>query len=335
MLSAKIETEGLILISIAAFVITMLIVPFIIKRFKERKIVGRDMNKLEKPEVAEMGGITVLLGFSFAMMLAIFLFSYLGFFQSLNLTALLAGFITIVLVGFLGIVDDLIGWKKGIRQWQHALIPLAAALPLMALNVGSDYIVLPFVGAMTVGILYSLVIVPLGITSAANATNMLAGMNGLEAGLGIINTLIILIIAAMRFQVEAAILMAAMLGALIAFMRFNWFPAKIFPGDSLTLMVGAGIASAVIIGDMERIGIALFAIYFIELGFKAKHFFQTECFGIPQKDGTLKADPRGGSLTHWIMRRGKFTEKQVVGIILMMQVIIAFTVYLLFKYKRF
>ena len=331
----QIETHGLLLIAAAAFIVTFLITPFVIKRFKARGIVGKDINKLGKPEVAEMGGITVLLGFSFAIMFSIFLFSYLGFFKQLNLTALLAGFITIVLIGILGIVDDLIGWRKGLRQWQHALIPLFAALPLMALNVGSDYIVLPFVGAMAVGIFYSLLIVPLGVTSAANATNMLAGMNGLEAGLGIINTLIILIIAVTRFEVEAAIIMVAMLGALIAFMRFNWFPAKIFPGDSLTLMVGAGIASAVIIGDMERIGIALFAIYFIELAFKAKHKFQSQCFGIPQNDGTLKADPKGGSLTHWIMRRGRFTEKQVVGVILLAQVLIAFLVYVLFRSKRF
>jgi UDP-N-acetylglucosamine--dolichyl-phosphate N-acetylglucosaminephosphotransferase len=164
---------------------------------------------------------------------------------------------------------------------------------------------------------------------------MLAGLNGLEAGLGIINVFTILAIALITGKIEAIIIMAAMLGALIAFIKFNWFPAKIFPGDSLTLMIGAGIATAVIIGDMEKIGILLFGIYFVELAIKAKHKFQSQCFGIPQKNGTLKPNPAGGSITHWIMRRGQFTEKQVTLIILGIQSIIAVIVFLLSILKMF
>ena len=113
-----------------------------------------------------------------------------------------------------------------------------------------------------------------------------------------------------------------MLGAIIAFMIFNWFPAKIFPGDSLTLMLGATVASAVIVGNIEKIGVMLMALFFVELVFKAKHKFQSHCFGIPQKDGTLKPRPEGGSLTQWIMKKGSFTEKQVTGILLGTQAVI-------------
>ncbi len=275
-----------------------------------------------------MGGIAVWLGFSAAIMLSIFFYSYTNSFE-LNLTILLAGFSTIAMVGFLGLVDDLIGWKNGMRQYQHALIPMFAALPLMAINIDAEPFFIPFIGYVGFGIYYSLVLVPIGITGASNATNMLAGLNGLEAGLGF---LIIGTMAALAFlsgSMEAAIIGISLLGALLGFLYFNRFPAKLFGGDSLTLMAGAGIAAIAIIGDLEKIGILLMALFFAELVFKARHKFQSESFGLPQKNGALKPDPKGGSLTHWVMRRGKFTEPRVVLIILAMQAVICLTVFLL------
>ena len=323
-----------ILAVIAAFFITNAVSPFFIRRMHFRRILGRDMNKLGNAKVAEMGGITVMLGFAFAIIVAIFSYTYLDLIE-LNLTAVLAAFSTVILIGLLGIIDDLIGWRHGIRQWQHALIPIFAALPLMALNIGTTEMRLPIIGVFSFGIFYSLVIVPIGITGASNAFNMLAGLNGLEAGMGAIISFTMLIIAMFYGSVESAIILAAMLGALLAFLRFNWFPARIFPGDSLTLMIGAGLASAVIIGNMEKLGMLIIVLYFAEFLFKARHRFQSQCFGIPQKDGTLKADPRGGSLTQWVMRRGNFTEKQVVLIILGMQALVSLFTFIIFANEFF
>ena len=94
----------------AAFA-TNAVLPFLIKRMVERGICGVDMNKINKPRIAEMGGTAVWLGFSSGILLAIFIFSYLNGIV-LDLTLLLAGFSTVLLVGFLGVIDDLIGWKK-------------------------------------------------------------------------------------------------------------------------------------------------------------------------------------------------------------------------------
>jgi len=226
---------------------------------------------------------------------------------------------TVLLIGFIGLVDDLIGWRKGIRQWQHALFPIFAAFPLMAISVGDSNMTLPFITIINLGIFYSLIIIPLGITGASNAFNMLAGMNGIEAGLGTLIISTILYFNLIYGNIEVAFFLIAMLAAVIAFLKFNWFPAKIFPGDSLTLMLGATIAASVIVGNIEKIGLMLMPLFFIELGFKAKHKFQSHCFGIPQKNGTLKPRPEGGSLTQWIMKQGSFTEKKVTGIILGIQ----------------
>lgn len=324
-----------------SFLICWLLTPFIAARLKKRGIFGRDMNKPGKPEVPEMGGIAVLFGFAFAVMVALAIYGFSGV-PEMNLTALLAAFSTIVLVGAIGIVDDLIGWRKGIKQWQHAIAPLFAALPLMVLpgTIGFTDMTIPLIGAVSFGIYYAIFIVPISITGASNAMNMLAGFNGLEAGMGVLIMATLLAIAALlpfdnTGRLEAIIITSAMLGALLAFLRYNWYPAKVFGGDSLTLMMGASTAAVAIIGNMEKIALLLFALYFVELVLKAKHGFKSECYGIPEKGGTLGADPRGGSFTHVIMRLGRFTERGVVLRILALQAAVCAVVFALFWFQLF
>src|SRR3989344_1088028 len=322
-------------IFLASFILTYLVLPSLIKKMSARGLTGRDMNKLgNKPEVAELGGIGPMLGISFGVIIAIFIATYLNI-LTINLTILLASFLTIFLVCFIGVIDDIIGWKKGIRQWQHALFPVFAALPLMAVNAGTDFLVLPFIGPVSIGIFYSLLLVPLGITGASNAFNMLAGFNGLEAGLGAIIITTLTAIAFITNRPEAAILGIAILPSLLAFLRYNWFPAKVFGGDSLTLMIGASVATISIIGNMEKIGISLIALHWVELAFKARHRFQSECFGIPDKYGYLSPDQRGGSLTHVLMKWRRFTESELVLTFLGVQAVICAIVFLMFYFRLF
>ncbi len=309
-------------IGLVACAIVLLATPRIIERMRLQNFVAPDMNKPKKPLVAELGGTAIFFGFACATIVAIFWHSFVEPFQ-INLTLLLAGFSTILLIAFIGIFDDLIGWKKGIRQYQHALFPVFAALPLMAVKAGTTIVSLPVLGPVDLGILYAIVLIPLGVTGAANATNMLAGLNGLEAGLGSILTGTMLILSILTNQIEAAIISAAMLGALIGFLRFNWFPARIFPGDATTLMIGGSVAVVSILGNMEKLGLLLFALFFVELALKAASKFQGESFGTPQADGSLAPPKQKSSLTHVVMGFGKFSEPQVSLILIGVQVIIS------------
>lgn len=323
----------LILFCISFFGVILLAPPFI-RRMHEQELVGKDMNKLDKPKVAELGGVVVFLAFSLSLFIGMFIASYSDWID-LNIYIILGSFSTIAIITFIGVIDDIIGWKKGIRQWQHFLIPIIAAIPLVVVFNGFSMVPIPFIGLVDFWILYPLLIIPIAITGASNAVNMLAGFNGLEAGQGIIITTALTIIAILSFQFTAAIFGIAMIGALIAFLKFNWFPAKIFGGDSLTLMIGANLAIMSIIGSIQVYGFLLILLFFVEFAFKAKHRFKSECFGIPNEDGTLSANPKGGSLTQWVMNRwnNKLTEPQVVILILGMQIIISLSVLLLFFIK--
>ncbi|MDD4251153.1 MAG: glycosyl transferase family 4 [Candidatus ainarchaeum sp.] len=308
-----------------SLIFVVILFPPFIKRMYSQGFVGKDMNKYDKRSVAELGGVIVFLGFTLGLFSAIFLATYFGLFN-IKLDFLLAGYSTIAIIVFVGLIDDIIGWKKGIKQWQHALFPILAALPLMAISIGKTSMSIPFFGLIDFGIFYSLLIIPIAITGASNAYNMLAGLNGLEAGQGIILTLTLTIIAFISSQTTAMILGIVMIGALCGFLLFNWFPAKIFGGDSLTLMVGANLAVMSILGNMQTFGAILFTIFFIEFLIKAKHKMKSECFGIPTKNGLLTANPKGGSITHFILKFKPMKEWHLTMTILFLQGIVCLTV---------
>ena len=165
------------------------------------------------------------------------------------------------------------------RQWVKAIIPLIAALPLMAIKVGDTTMSIPFIGQVDFGILYSLVLVPIGVTVAANAVNMLAGFNGSEVGMGIIAAGSLAIIAYSLGETTALLILLAALGALLATLYYNWYPAKVFVGDTGTLSIGAIIASAVIIGNFETAGVIIIIPYAIDFLIKAKNRFP-KSFGV-------------------------------------------------------
>ncbi|MFH1257929.1 MAG: glycosyltransferase 4 family protein [Candidatus Micrarchaeota archaeon] len=298
---------------IFAFAATFTTVPFIISNSLKAGIVGRDRNKKGEP-VPEMGGVAIVAGITFGILIAI----ALGLNTRPEIKYLLAALSSVLLMGILGILDDLFNLKRKIK----APIPFIAAIPLSAVRAGTRTIDFPFLNPINFGAFYPLAIVPIGIGGASNAFNMLAGLNGLEAGMGIIISGAVFAAAYMKGSYDAMIISISLLGACLAFYYFNRFPAKIFPGDVGTYSIGATIASAAIIGNLEFFGLVLFLPYFAEFILKARGRFSGQNFG-SLKNGKLVPPKRTDSLTHIVMRMGSFTEQQVVNRLLLMELIVA------------
>lgn len=311
-----------------SFLTTYLLMPAWIRAAHRIKLTGKDMHKYDKPEIAEMGGLVVNAGFIIGVLTYIGLSTFY-FKHNANLIYILAAISTCLIIMLVGIMDDLLGWKIGLKQWQKPLLTSIAALPMMVINAGESEMVLPMIGVVNFGILYPLVIVPVAITGAANGFNMLAGLAGLEAGMGIIILGTLGLVAWQAGSSWVAMLSLSMVFALLAFLKYNWHPAKVFPGDALTYSVGALIATVAILGNMERIAIALFSLYFIELLIKARTRFKGECYGVPDSEGTLSPPRNIESLTHAAMKLGKPGEARVVASILAFQIFISFVILLL------
>lgn len=328
-----------VLISFAA---ALFITPKFIRFLEAAGISGKDIQKKEKPTVAEMGGPAVLTGF----LAGIFFFIWVKVFlygEVQNLVELFAGITTILIITIIGMFDDLSSLTRkgkaddfgnlkriGLKQWQKPLLTLPAAIPLMAIMAGDSSITAPLLGQMNIGILYPLLIVPIAIIGASNATNMLAGLNGLESGLGFVLLSTLGAYAYLHGSIAAAMIAFTFAAALLAFLKFNWYPARIMPGDSVPYAIGAVAATVAIIGNMEKFALYVFALWFIEFALKARSKFKAESFGVLQQDGTLKAPyPKIYSLTHAIMKLRPLTEKQIVAILIGIQVAIGVLIFLL------
>jgi len=273
-----------ITIAIVSFLTTYILSHFLVPRLKRFGMVGKDVNKPDQPEVAEMGGIAIVAGFTAGLLLAIFFDSFFGF--NFNLVYVLAAIITIHSVSFMGIVDDLLD----IPQWLKALLPLLAAIPLVALKAaGSTSMSIPIIGTVDFGIFYILILVPIGVAVASNLTNMLAGFNGMETGMGIVIFLATTVLAFAKGSVEMGLISLSMLAALLAFLRFNIYPSKVFPGDVGNLTIGAALATAVIVGNLESAGAILMIPYVIDFFIKAYNKFPSRQWWGDYREGKLHA----------------------------------------------
>lgn len=226
-----------------SFAITFALVPFLIRKFKEKGIVGVDVHKPEKPEIPEMGGVSILISIIATT-----------FFLTLirrDLMKFLATFlIVIVIVGIIGAIDDIKPLNPKLKPTLTAL----ASLPIIFLGTYVPRPVLPIIGRTRLTIVYPLLIIA-GLAVSTNAVNMLDVFNGSMAGTCSIIFLVLLISSIILESEIGIILSAIMLGSLLAFYYYNKYPAKIFSGDVGSLTVGAAIATTAIIGRLEIITI--------------------------------------------------------------------------------
>jgi len=259
----------LFLVFVISLTVTYFLFPTAIASFKSAKFTSKDMHKPSQPEIAEMGGLVIVAGFSLGIIMIIAVETFSPDLLSIGLIQILAAFSVVLIMTLVGSVDDLIG----IRQIPKAIIPLLASLPLVAIRAGHTSMNIPLIGQIDFGIIYPLVLVPVAITGAANAFNMLAGFNGLEVGMSLVATGALAIIAYSVEAMTSFVILVATIGALVATLRYNWYPAKVFIGDTGTFSLGAIIASAVILGNFEMAGIILVIPYALDFLLKAPYRF--------------------------------------------------------------
>jgi UDP-N-acetylglucosamine--dolichyl-phosphate N-acetylglucosaminephosphotransferase len=141
---------------------------------------------------------------------------------------------------------------------------------------------------------------------------MVAGYNGLEAGMGVIILSTLSYVAFIGGKPDAMILALCMDGALLAFLYFNWYPAKVFPGDTMTYSVGVLAASVAILGDMEKIAVILFVPYAVDFFLQLRCGFHFEAFAKVNEDGGLDLPGHGlYHLTHLALAVLKRVKRKV------------------------
>lgn len=311
-----------------SFAVCFLALPRYIIRAKKVGITGQDIHKSGSPDVAESGGVIFVL----ACLLGLFFFIPFGSAfisdanENLNLE-IVGTAATVMLTAFVGFADDI----YEIRWRTKVLTPLLGGIPLAVMSLGRETITTPF-GVLdfaafgTLGLILFSIILLFAVTASANGVNMFAGLNGQEAGSVLIMSLALLFLAFRLGKAIGYIILVPFIGALVAFLYFNWYPSRVFPGDVGTLSMGAVIACAAVLADLERAAVIMFIPYFVN----AVLFFIGKLKQVPpprnaqmNPDGTLPA-PSMWSLRSVILRIHPMKERPLV--ITMLLIIAAFSV---------
>ncbi len=254
-----------------------------------------------------MGGLFLVAGFTVGIVMVIAFNTFLNHCLSIDLSLVLAVLSVVLIVAIVGIIDDLIGMRQRVKVFTT----LIASLPLVAIRASDTTMSVPFAGHVDFGIFYSIVLIPLGVAGAANAVNMLAGFNGVEAGMGIVAMASLAAVAYLIGETAAFLILITTIGVLLATLYFNWYPARVFIGDVGTLSIGAIIASAVIIGNFEVAGVIIIIPYFLDFLIKATNRYP-KSFGV-YRNGKLYCPESGAmGLGQWLMKlTGGISERNI------------------------
>jgi UDP-GlcNAc:undecaprenyl-phosphate GlcNAc-1-phosphate transferase len=212
------------------------------------------------------------------------------------------------IVFLVGLVDDLVSLKPS-----HKLLGQVAAALVVALSgLRIEFIGDPFSGGLILLGLLSVPVTILYLVGFANVINLIDGLDGLAAGVSAISATSLLVLAAQGNRLSAAVLAAALIGACLGFLRYNFHPASIFMGDSGAMFLGFGLAAVSLLGVMKTTAAIALAVPLMIIGVPIFDTLSAIVRRIRHKRPISEADK--GHIHHRLLGIG-FDQRQTVLII--------------------
>lgn len=234
-----------------AFLITYALTPLVRKlAFRVDALDQPNPRKIHRQPMPRLGGLAIYVAFVVVVFLS----------QSfdIRLLGLLLGGTIIVITG---IIDDI----RGLSAWVKLIIQIVAALVLFFVGIRVDFLTNPFNGLVMLGG-FAAPITIFWIVGITNALNLIDGLDGLATGTAAIASTTLGIIALMEGNMMIATLDFAISGASLGFLRYNFYPAKIFLGDTGSLFLGFNLAALSVLGLTKSATIISLIIPIVILG---------------------------------------------------------------------
>lgn len=172
--------------------------------------------------------------------------------------------------GLIGFIDDYVKLfkkrNKGLSATQKFILQFLTAGIYLFVNsyfFGADTAIGTPWGDLELGIFYY-VFMLLAIVYIINCANLTDGIDGLAGSVALIICVMFMIFGNQEFSAEHGITSAALVGALLAFLVFNFHPAKIFMGDTGSLFLGGFIVGLVMLTNNEFLLLPISCIWIIE-----------------------------------------------------------------------
>jgi UDP-GlcNAc:undecaprenyl-phosphate/decaprenyl-phosphate GlcNAc-1-phosphate transferase len=220
-------------VALCSFILSLLLTPLTIKISMRFNILKPAENKQSKPCV---GGIGIYMAFLAAVLSSLF-------FIKLPIIKLSGAISASFIILLLGLIDDI----KNLRPLLKVSGELLGIFLLIAFGVFTKIAFIPEWANIFITVIWLLFI--------TNAFNLLDIMDGLTSGLVIIISLSLLVIAFINKDIFSCVILTALIGAHSGFLRYNYPPARVYMGDTGSLVSGfllAMVAMTISYASMER-----------------------------------------------------------------------------------
>lgn len=277
---------------------------------KERGLNSRDLHKPYNVEAAKIGGLPASIAVTITPSITALLFG-------VDLTSLQ---LAAIFYASMGLIDDILG----LRNLEKIVL---AGIPFLLLN-RSLMPFYPFNSLLEPLHLIAMVLFGIYVT---NAFNTLAGFNGLEAGSSLIVSVTLTLLLLARGDVPAFITTVMVSAILASFLTFNWLPARAFPGNVMTFLLGGYIAYFAALKGLYWPLVILTIPHGLDFFLKIVSWRKTER-KIPtrvREDGTL-IPPPNKSLAWLLIKIGVNKEGKLVKTVLGMELTLALLTLLIY-----
>ncbi|MGG4455753.1 MraY family glycosyltransferase [Brevibacillus porteri] len=159
-------------------------------------------------------------------------------------------------------------------------------------------------------ILVSLLMTVLWIVGLINMVNFLDGVDGLAAGATVISAVTLFFLSMLKGQELTALLAVALAGAALAFLRFNFYPAKIFMGDAGSMFLGFALGVISLEGTMKGATLISLVVTVLAVGLPIIDTVQVMISRLLAGSPMYQADRR--HVHHRLMSRGLSTKQTVI-----------------------
>ena len=237
---------------IIVFVSALLITPLVIRLAFKANIVDKpDKRKVHTKVMPRLGG------------LAIFLAIVVGYFISGLYTAQMNSIIVgLLIIVALGIFDDMYNLNA---KFKFIIEILVACIVVFGSGLVINFVTLPFLGKIEFGF-FGYIITILWIVGITNAINLIDGLDGLSAGVSTIVLSTIGVLAFFGGKLLILTMVVIVVAATLGFLVYNFYPAKIFMGDTGALLLGYLIAVISLLGLYKSVTLFSFIIPIMILG---------------------------------------------------------------------
>ena len=209
----------------------------LIRRFARNHGLVDDINdkrKIHRGVIPRVGGIAFYMSF---IICCLFIIIYHRF-DPISIPINVADFIKIIIICsgafIIGLLDDIFKVRAGIKFLSQGILAVVAYF----IGFKITMMTFPFGDHVLQFGLLSLPVTVLWYIGITNAFNLIDGIDGLAAGLGIIASAVLFVVSVTSGHIVEAYITLILAGALLGFLRYNFHPASIFMGDSGSLFIG-------------------------------------------------------------------------------------------------